>query len=154
MATFTENQVRQFYVATATGSDVITPVKVDSSHAATDLSAKSAGACQFVTNPAGDEMYLMYKGPSTDGVQRSDLIKKCNVISVKGTAAADLKHKMKRVEVTLDSSVSATPVVGQDYMLNFEILNRFDDMRRHQQNRIFQSGKMFQCIQQQCRTST
>ena len=123
MATFTENQVRQFYVATATGSDVIAPVKVDGSHAATDLSAKSAGACQFVTNPAGDEMYLMYKGPSTDGVQRSDLIKKCNVISVKGTAAVDLKHKMKRVEVTLDSSVSATPVVGQDYMLNFEILN-------------------------------
>jgi hypothetical protein len=123
MATFTENQVRQFYVATATGSDVIAPVKVDSTHAATDLKAKSAGACQLVTNPAGDEMYLMYKGPSADGLQRSDLIKKCNIISVKGTAAADMKHVMKRIEVVLNSNVSATAVVGQDYVLNIEIQN-------------------------------
>ena len=123
MATFTENQVRQFYVATSTGSDVIAPLQVDSSHAATDLSAKSAGACQFIINPTGDEAYLMYKGPSSDGVQRSDLLKKCNIMDVRLTDAADLKHKMKKVEVVLDSNVSATAVTGQDYVLNVEIKN-------------------------------
>lgn len=120
---FTENQVRQFYVATSTAADVIAPVEVDSSHAATDLSAKSAGACQFVINPSGDEAYLMYKGPSSDGVQRSDLLKKCNVMDVRLTDAADMKHLKNRVEVTLDSNVSATPVVGQDYLLNITIKN-------------------------------
>ena len=68
-------------------------------------------------------MYLMYKGPSDDGLQRSDLIKKCNVIDVRLTAAADQKHIMKKVEVTLNSAVSATPIVGQDYVLNVDIKN-------------------------------
>lgn len=120
---FSENQVRQFYVATATGSDVIAPVQVDSTHKATDLSAKSAGACQFVINPTGDETYMLYKGPSDDGLQRSDLIKKCNVIDVRLTDAADQKHLMKKVEVALNSNVSATPIVGQDYVLNVDIKN-------------------------------
>lgn len=120
---FTENQVRQFYVATATASDVIAPVEVDSSHSATDLKAKSAGACQFVINPTKDEAYLCYKGPSSDGLQRSDRIQKCNVIDVRLTDAADMVHKMKKVEVTLNSAVSATPLVGQDYVLNIEIKN-------------------------------
>lgn len=120
---FTENQVRQFYVATSTAADVIAPVQVDSSHAATDLKAKSAGACQFVINNTGDEAYLMYKGPSADGLQRSDLIKRCNVVDVRLTDAADLVHKMKKYEVTLNSSVSSTAVVGQDYVINVEIKN-------------------------------
>lgn len=120
---FTENQVRQFYVATSTAADVIAPVEVDSTHSATDLKAKSAGACQFVINPTKDEAYLMYKGPSDDGLQRSDLIDKCNVKEVRLTDAADMKHTKKKVEITLDSNVSATPVVGQDYVLNVEIKN-------------------------------
>ena len=123
MATFTENQVRQFYVATATGNDVIAPLQVDSTHAATDLKAKSAGACQFIINPDGDTAHLNYKGPSDDGVQRSDILKKCNIISVNLTDAADMKHKMKKCEVTLNSSVSSTAVTGQDYVLNVEIKN-------------------------------
>ena len=120
---FTENQVRQFYVATGTTADVIAPIQVDSTHKATDLSAKSAGACQFIINAAGDEAYLEYKGPSDDGVQRSDLIKKCNVMDVRLTDAADLMHKMKKVEVALDSNVSATAIVGQDYVLTVNIKN-------------------------------
>lgn len=120
---FTENQVRQFYVATDTAADVIAPVQVDSSHAATDLTAKSAGACQFVINPNGDEAYMMYKGPSTDGLQRSDLIKKCNVIDVRLTDAADMVHKNKKAVITLDSAfISSTNLaVGGDYVLNVEI---------------------------------
>lgn len=121
---FTENQVRQFYVATSTGSDVIAPLQVDSSHAATDLSAKSAGACQMIINPDGSELYMMYKGPSDDGVQRSDIIKKCNVMSVNCSDAGDLAHIKKRVEVTLATlNGSSSPIVGQDYILNVNIHN-------------------------------
>ena len=121
---FTENQVRQFYVATSTAADVIAPVEVDSSHAATDLKAKSAGACQFVLGPNKDEFYLQYKGPSDDGLQRSDLIKICNVTDVRLTGTADLVHKMRKLEVVLDSSVnSGAPEVGQDYVLNVDIKN-------------------------------
>ena len=127
MAMFTENQSRQLYVATGTSADVIAPVQVDGSATpavkATDLKAKSAGACQFILNADGSEFYLNYKGATDDGLQRSDLIKKCNVIDVRCTDAADMKHAMKKVEVTLNSSVSATPVVGQDYLLNINIKN-------------------------------
>lgn len=117
---FTENQSRQLYVATSTAADVIAPVQVDSSHAATDLKAKSNGACQFVINPTGSEFYLTYKGPQ-DAPQRSDLVDKCKVMDVRLTDAADLKHTMKKVEVALDSNVSATAVAGQDYILNIFI---------------------------------
>jgi hypothetical protein len=127
MAMFSENQSRQLYVATSTSADVIAPVQVDGSATpavkATDLKAKSAGACQFIVNVDGTEAYLNYKGATDDGLQRSDLIKKCNVIDVRCTDAADMLHKMKKVEVTLNSSVSATPVIGQDYVLNINIKN-------------------------------
>jgi hypothetical protein len=120
---FTEIQSRQLYVATSTTNDVIQPVQLSSSTSATDLKAKSNGACQFVITPDGNEAYLMYKGPSSDGVQRSDIFKKCNVLDVRLTDAADMKHKMKKYEVTLDSSVSSTAVVGEDYVLNININN-------------------------------
>ena len=118
---FTENQVRQFYVGTSTAGDVFEPVEVDSSTSATDLKAKSVGACQFVLGPNKDEFYLSYKGPNDDGVQRSDLIKLCNIIDVRCTGAKDMKHKMKKVEVALVSGT--TPIVGQDYVLNVTIHN-------------------------------
>ena len=120
---FTEKQVRQFYVATSTSADVIAPVQVDSTHKATDLTGKSAGACQLITNPDGDALYMLYKGPSDDGLQRSDLIKKGNILAVNFTDAADMQHKMLKKEITLDSNVSATPIVGQDYILNIEVKN-------------------------------
>ena len=125
---FTENQVRQFYVATGTGSDVIAPTKIvtgTSGTYPTDLSAKSAGACQFVITPTGDELYLNYKGPSSDGVQRSDIIKKCNVIDVRCTAAADLKHVAKKAIITLDTTLvsSSNLTTTGDYILNVDIHN-------------------------------
>ena len=122
---FTENQSRQLYAITATGSDVIAPTKIVSGTSGTyptDLSAKSTGACQLVISPDGNEMYFNYKGPK-DGIQRTDRIKKGNILYVNATAAADMKHKKKRVEVTLDSNVSATAVAGQEYILNIAISN-------------------------------
>ena len=121
---FTENQSRQLYVATATGSDIIAPVEVDNTHSATDLSAKSNGACQIVIGPNKDEFYLEYKGPK-DGVQRSDIVKKCNILSITGTATKDLMHAKKKVEVALASGLvsSSNLAVTDDYVLNVEIHN-------------------------------
>ena len=121
---FTENQVRQFYVIPTGNADttnVKEPTKIvtgTSASYAADLKALADGACQFVVAPTGDEAYLLYKGP-LDGPQRSDLIKKCNVMDVRFTDATDLVHKNKKAVVTLVS----TPVVGQDYVLNVSIHN-------------------------------
>lgn len=121
---FTENQVRQFYVIPTGNADttnVKEPTKIVSGTSASyaaDLKALADGACQFVVAPTGDEAYLLYKGPQ-DGPQRSDLIKKCNVMDVRFTDATDLVHKNKKAVVILAS----TPVVGQDYVLNVSIHN-------------------------------
>ena len=128
---FTENQVRQFYVVptgSADNTNVKEPVKVDGNASpavkAADLSNLATGACQFVVNNAGDEAYMLYKGPSTDGFQRSDLIKRCNVIDVRFTDAADMVHKNKKAVLTLDSSlISSSKVAEGEYVLNIEIKN-------------------------------
>ena len=110
---FTENQVRQFYVAEAV-------VAATADTAVTNASAQ--GTTKFVVK--GDEAYFLYKGPSDDGLQRSDLIKKCNVTDVRLTDAADLVHPLKKYEVTLATlNGSASPIVGQDYVLNVSIHN-------------------------------
>ena len=108
---FTENQVRQFYVV----NSVVTEGNV------TNQSA--AGATKLKASADGKELYFLHKGASEDGLQRSDLIGKCNIMDIRATAADDMKHKMRKLEVALDASVSAAPVVGQDYVLNLEIKN-------------------------------
>ena len=124
---FTENQVRQFYVASGTAdTDVLDPVEVDSSHAASSLASLVDGACQFVLGPNKDEFYLNYKGPK-DGQQRSDLVKICNVMDVRLTDAADMVHKNKKAIITLDSTLfdSSTKKLKNagDYVMNVEIKN-------------------------------
>ena len=111
---FTENQVRQFYV---TNSNAVAP------SGSNPTSASSAGAMKFVVQ--GDEAYFLYKGPSDDGLQRTDIIKKCNIIDIRCTAAADLKHKKKKVEVAVKSALlsSTNLAVGGDFILNVDIHN-------------------------------
>lgn len=123
---FTEIQSRQLYVVTSTGADVIAPTKIvtgTSGTYPTDLSTKSAGACQLVIGPNGDEMWFNYKGPSDDGVQRTDIIKKGNIISATATAAADLRHTLKRVELVVASSLLTSTNINttEDYVLNVTI---------------------------------
>lgn len=104
---FTENQVRQFYVA----ANPVAPA------GAAPTSASNAGAMKLTVN--GDEAYFIYKGPTEDGLQRTDLIKKDCVMDVRLTDAADLVHKKKKVEVTLASlNGSAAPILGEEYVLN------------------------------------
>lgn len=110
---FTENQVRQFYVVNeaVTGTNDVT-------------NASAAGATKLKESADKKEFYFLHKGATEDGLQRTDLIKKCNIMDIRATAADDLKHKMRKVEVTLDSNVNGgTPVVGEDYVLNVVIKN-------------------------------
>lgn len=110
---FTENQVRQFYVANSVAAPAIDA-------AGTVVATDAAGKAQLVTK--GDDAYFLYSGAIVGDLQRSDLIKKCNVVDVRLTDAADLVHKMKKVEVTLASlNGSNAPIVGQDYILNVAI---------------------------------
>lgn len=109
---FQENQSRQLYVV---GSVVTGDTEV--------TNASSAGATKVKASADGNDFFFEYKGPSADGLQRSDLIDKCKIMDIRATDAADMMHKMKKLEVTLDSNVSATPIVGQDYILNVEVKN-------------------------------
>lgn len=102
---YSENQSRQLYVVTANS----------------DSKPTTAGNAQLVIN--GDEAYFLYKGPSDDGLQRSDLIKKCNVMSVSLSAATDLAHNNKKAVITFNPNLisSSSVTVGGDYILNVDI---------------------------------
>lgn len=125
---FTENQVRQFYVLGAgkaedftTHAEAAAAIAGGSTSTIVVDNTSDTGTMQFV---AGDnEAYFLYKGPSDDGLQRTDLIKKCNVMDVRITDARDMVHTMRKLEVALDSNVSATAIAGQEYILNVEIKN-------------------------------
>ena len=113
MATFTENQVRQFYVVNSvvSGSSEVTK-------------QSPAGATKIKETADKKEFFFAHKGASDDGLQRTDLINKCNIMDIRATAADDMKHLMKKVEVALDTNVNGgTPVVGQDYILNVNVKN-------------------------------
>lgn len=103
MANFSINQVRHLYVAKT--------LKTGTNLAATD----AAGSIL----PKGDtdktHIYFQYMSPG--GIVRSDLIKVDKIMRAKATASEDLAYNLKRVLVTLDSNVSATPVAGQEYIL-------------------------------------
>ena len=107
MAMFTENQSRQLYVVNSVVAANADPV--------------NAGDVKMKETADKDEFFFNIMGATDDGLQRSDLVNKCNIMDIRATAADDMMHKMKKVEVTLDSNVSATPVVGQDYVLNVSI---------------------------------
>ena len=105
---FTENQVRQLYVV---NSVVTGSTEVDKN--------SNTGATKIKESADKKEFFFVTKGASADGVQRTDLVDKCNIMDIRATAAADMVHKMKKVKVVLND----TPVVGQDYILNVEIKN-------------------------------
>ena len=103
MATFSTNQVRQLYVATA----------VKSPHV---LASDAAGSIAVKNDTAKNHMYFEYKG--ADNLMRSDLIDIKNILYAKAINADDMAHELKAVTVTLDSNVnSGAPVAGQDYIL-------------------------------------
>lgn len=103
MATFSVNQVRQLYVATA----------VKSPHV---LASDAAGSIAVNNDTAKNHLYFEYKG--ADNLMRSDLIDIKNILYAKATDAKAMAHELKSVTVTLDTNVNGgAPVAGQDYIL-------------------------------------
>ena len=106
---FTENQSRQLYVVNNVVAANAEPV--------------NAGEAKMKETADGKEFFFNIVGATDDGLQRSDLVNKCQIMDIRATAADDMKHIMKKVEIALDSNVSAAPIVGQDYILNITIPN-------------------------------
>lgn len=104
MANFSINQVRHLYVVTAVkkGTDLLESDKV--------------GSILLKQVEDGPTNYKYYQYMSPAGIVRSDLINVDNVISSKTTKSEALRHKLYRVLLTLDDSVSSAIVAGQEYI--------------------------------------
>lgn len=103
MATFSVNQVRQLYVATAFKTPRV-------------LASDAAGSIAVKNDTAKSHLYFEYKG--ADNLMRSDLIDTKNILYAKATDATAMAHDLKSVTIALDSNVNGgNPVAGQDYIL-------------------------------------
>lgn len=109
MATFSTNQVRQLYVATA-----LKPSNVTASDTAGSIAVKS--------DTAKSHLYFEYMGAG--GMTRSDLIDIKNILYAKATDADDLAYDLAKYKLTLDDTVNGgEPVVAQDYILRIAFRN-------------------------------
>lgn len=100
-------QNRQFYVANklVTGATALANKG--------EIKVKSIGDIE-------KEVYFEVLGPDT--VLKSDYIQVKNITAAKAIKAVDMETPMKKVLVTLDSSVnSGAPIVGQDYILRINL---------------------------------
>lgn len=103
MATFSVNQVRQLYVATALKTPHV-------------LASDAAGSIAVKNDTVKSHLYFEYKG--ADNLMRSDLIDTKNILYAKATDATAMAHDLKSVTIALDSDVNGgAPVAGQDYIL-------------------------------------
>lgn len=101
MAVFSTNQVRHLYVA--------------NKHDASVSASSELGTIGLKNDTTKSHLYFLYKG--VDGLTRSDLIDTENIIYAKATKPESMAHKLKSYTISLDNTVSATPVAGQDYLL-------------------------------------
>ena len=107
MSVFSTRQNRQFYVA----NKLITGATALANKG--EMKVKSIGDIE-------KEVYFEVLGPDT--VLKSDYIQVKNITAAKAVKAVDMETPMKKVLVTLDSSVNGgTPVVGQDYILRINL---------------------------------
>ena len=91
MATFSTNQVRQLYAATALkSSDVI--------------ASYTAGSIAVKSDTAKSHLYFEYMGAGDR--TRSDLIDIKNILYAKATDADDLAYDLAKYKLTLDDTVS------------------------------------------------
>lgn len=109
MATFSTNQVRQLYVATA-----LKPTNV--------VASDTAGSIAVKSDTAKSHLYFEYMGAG--GMTRSDLIDIKNILYAKATDADDLAYDLAKYKLTLDDTVNGgEPVVAQDYILRIAFRN-------------------------------
>ena len=109
MATFSTNQVRQLYVATALKSLNV-------------IASGTAGSIAVKSDTAKSHLYFEYMGAG--GMTRSDLIDIKNILYAKATDADDLAYDLAKYKLTLDDTVNGgEPVVAQDYILRIAFRN-------------------------------
>lgn len=109
MATFSTNQVRQLYVATA-----LKPLN--------GIASDTAGSIAVKSDTAKSHLYFEYMGAG--GMTRSDLIDIKNILYAKATDADDLAYDLAKYKLTLDDTVNGgEPVVAQDYILRIAFRN-------------------------------
>lgn len=109
MATFSTNQVRQLYVATALKSPNV-------------IASDTAGSIAVKSDTAKSHLYFEYMG--AEGMTRSDLIDIKNILYAKATDADDLAYDLAKYKLTLDDTVNGgEPVVVQDYILRIAFRN-------------------------------
>lgn len=109
MATFSTNQVRQLYVATALNHSNVT-------------ASDTAGSIAVKSDTAKSHLYFEYMGAG--GMTRSDLIDIKNILYAKATDADDLAYDLAKYKLTLDGTVNGgKPVVAQDYILRIAFRN-------------------------------
>lgn len=109
MATFSTNQVRQLYVATALKSSKV-------------IASATAGSIAVKSDTAKSHLYFEYMGAG--GMTRSDLIDIKNILYAKATDADDLAYDLAKYKLTLDDTVNGgEPVVAQDYILRIAFRN-------------------------------
>lgn len=109
MATFSTNQVRQLYVATALKSPNV-------------IASGTAGSIAVKSDTAKSHLYFEYMGAG--GMTRSDLIDIKNILYAKATDADDLAYDLAKYKLTLDDTVNGgEPVVAQDYILRIAFRN-------------------------------
>lgn len=109
MATFSTNQVRQLYVATALKSPNV-------------IASDTAGSIAVKSDTAKSHLYFEYMGAG--GMTRSDLIDIKNILYAKATDADDLAYDLAKYKLTLDDTVNGgEPVVAQDYILRIAFRN-------------------------------
>lgn len=107
MSVFSTRQNRQFYVANKLITDATALANKG------EMKVKSIGDIE-------KEVYFEVLGPDT--VLKSDYIQVKNITAAKAIKAIDMETPMKKVLVTLDSSVNGgVPVVGQDYILRINL---------------------------------
>lgn len=100
-------QNRQFYVANKLITDATALANKG------EIKVKSIGDIE-------KEVYFEVLGPDT--VLKSDYIQVKNIASAKAIKAVDMETPMKKVLVTLDTSVNGgAPIVGQDYILRINL---------------------------------
>lgn len=109
MATFSTNQARQLYVATALKSPNV-------------IASDTAGSIAVKSDTAKSHLYFEYMGAG--GMTRSDLIDIKNILYAKATDADDLAYDLAKYKLTLDTTVNGgEPVVAQDYILRIAFRN-------------------------------
>ena len=109
MATFSTNQVRQLYVATALKSSNV-------------IASDTAGSIAVKSDTAKSHLYFEYMGAG--GMTRSDLIDIKNILYAKATDADDLAYDLAKYKLTLDDTVNGgEPAIAQDYILRIAFRN-------------------------------